>query len=433
MFVFLGVLCVFVVDLEMPDFLYRRGRLYCEGVAVEQIAASAGTPVYIYSRAVMERNFRRYDRAFRGRPHTICYSVKANSNLALLKLLAGLGGGFDIVSGGELHRVLAAGGDPGRVVFSGVGKTAAEIEAALRAGILLFNAESAGELSLLARLARKTGRKAPAALRVNPDVGAGAHPYISTGLRRHKFGVDVNHAEALYLKAARARWLQIAGVSCHIGSQILALEPFLEALEKLLDLAERLRRHGLAIRYLDVGGGLGVSYHSGEAGPDIAEYGRRIRRILDSAGGERYHLLLEPGRSIVAEAGILLARVLYIKRGAAKRFIVVDAAMNDLLRPALYGSYHEVRPAANHRRRQIEADVVGPICESGDFLARDRRLPEVRPGELLAVFTTGAYGAALGSNYNSRLRAPEVLVEGDKFRIIRERESYEDLVRLERP
>jgi diaminopimelate decarboxylase len=431
--VFLGVLCAFVVDLDMSDFLYQRGRLYCEGVAVERIAASAGTPVYVYSRAVMERNFRRYDRAFRGCPHTICYSVKANSNLALLRLLAGLGGGFDIVSGGELHRVLAAGGDPGRLVFSGVGKTAAEIEAALRAGILLFNAESAGELSLLARLARKTGRKAPAALRVNPDVGAGAHPYISTGLRRHKFGIDIHRAEALYLKAARARWLQIAGVSCHIGSQILALEPFLEALEKLLDLAERLRRHGLAVRYLDVGGGLGVSYRSGEAGPDIAEYGRRIRRILDSAAGERYHLLLEPGRSIIGEAGILLARVLYTKRGATKRFIIVDAAMNDLLRPALYGSYHEVRPAANHRRRQIEADIVGPICESGDFLAQDRRLPEVRPGELLAVFTTGAYGAALGSNYNSRPRAPEVLVEGERFRIIRERESYEDLVRLERP
>ena len=416
----------------MSDFLYRRGRLYCEGVAVEQIAASVGTPVYVYSRAVMERNFRRYDRAFRGCPHTICYSVKANSSLALLSVLAGLGAGFDIVSGGELHRALAAGGDPGRLVFSGVGKTAAEMEAALRAGILLFNAESSGELSLLARLARKAGRKAPAALRVNPDVSAGAHPYISTGLRQHKFGIDISRAEALYLKAARARWLQMAGVSCHIGSQILALEPFLEALEKLLDLAERLRRHGLAIRYLDLGGGLGVSHHSGEAGPDIGEYGRRLRRILDSASGERYHLLLEPGRSIVGEAGILLARVLYTKRGATKRFIIVDAAMNDLLRPALYGSYHEVRPVANLRRRQVEADVVGPICESGDFLAQDRRLPEVRPGELLAVFTTGAYGAALGSNYNSRLRPPEVLVEGDRFRIIRERESYDDLVRLER-
>jgi diaminopimelate decarboxylase len=417
-------------------FTYRRGKLYCEDVAAGQIAAAVGTPVYVYSRAAIERNFRAYDRAFRGYPHTICYSVKASSNIAVLRLLARLGAGFDIVSAGELHRVLAAGGDPARLVFSGVGKTAAEMEAALEAGIMLFNAESAAELSLLARLARRRGRRAPAALRLNPDVGAGAHPYISTGLRRHKFGIDIRGAEALYLRAARNRWLDIAGVSCHIGSQILVLEPFIEALEKLLDMAERLRRHGLAIRYLDLGGGLGIPYREGDTGGDIAEYGRRIRRLLRPAVAARepYHLLLEPGRSIVGAAGILLATVLYTKRSAeGKNFVIVDAAMNDLLRPALYGSYHEVRPVVEGSGRVIQADVVGPVCESGDFLARDRRLPVVRPGELLAVFTTGAYGASLGSNYNSRLRPPEVLVEGGRFRIIRRRETYEDLVRWETP
>ncbi len=413
-------------------FPYRAGRLYCEGVPAEKIAEAVGTPAYVYSRAAIERNFRRYDRAFADYPHTICYSVKANSNLAVLRLLAGLGAGFDIVSVGELHRVLRAGADPRGVVFSGVGKTEEEIAAALEAGILLFNAESEDELKLISRRARRTGRRAAVALRVNPDVDAGTHPYIATGLRQHKFGVEMARAEALYLRAAKLRGVEIAGVSCHIGSQILVLEPFLEALEKLLGLAERLRRHGLAIRFLDLGGGLGVPYRLGETGPDVADYARRIVKLVSSAARDGYHILLEPGRSIVGEAGLLLTRVLYRKRTGAKNFLIVDAAMNDLLRPALYGSYHEIKPALQNARREIVADVVGPVCETGDFLAQDRRVPAARPGDLLAVFTTGAYVAVQASNYNSRPRPPEVLAEGKTFRVVRERETCDDLTRLER-
>ncbi len=418
--------------MRLTHFPYRAGRLYCEGVPAEKIARALGTPAYVYSRGTIERNFRRFDLAFADYPHTICYSVKANPNIGLLRLLAEAGAGFDIVSVGELHRVLRAGGDPRRTVFSGVGKTAEEMDAALEAGILLFNAESGEELKLLARRARRARLRAPAALRVNPDVNAETHPYIATGLRRHKFGVDFARAEELYLDAARLKSLEMIGIACHIGSQILVLEPFLEALEKLLHLAERLRRRGLDIRFLDLGGGLGVPYQPGQAGPDVAEYARRIVERISSAAGNGYHVMLEPGRSIVGEAGLLLTRVLYRKRTGRKNFVVVDAAMNDLLRPALYGSYHQIRPAVEGRRREIVADVVGPVCESGDFFAQDRRLPAPRAGELMAIFTAGAYGASLGSNYNSRLRPPEVLVEGKTFRVIRERETHDDLMRLER-
>ena len=417
--------------MSLTPFPYRSGRLYCEGVPAEQIAAAVGTPAYVYSRAAIERNFRRFDRAFADYPHTVCYSVKANSNLAVLALLARLGAGFDIVSAGELHRVLRAGGDPGGVVFSGVGKTEAEMDAALEAGIHLFNAESEDELKRLARRARRAKRRPRVGLRVNPDVDAATHPYIATGLRQHKFGVEFARAEAIYLRAAKLAPLELAGVSCHIGSQILDVAPFLEALERLLELAKRLRRRGLPIRYLDLGGGLGVAYRLGESGPDPAEFARRVVELICSAGRDRFHILVAPGRSIVGAAGLLLTRVLYRKRNGKKNFLVVDAAMNDLLRPALYGSYHEIRPVVHHARRELVTDVVGPVCETGDFLAQDRPLPAARPGELLAVFTTGAYVASLASNYNSRPRLPEVLVEGKIFRVVRQRETYEDLTRLE--
>ena len=418
--------------MRLTHFPYRAGRLYCEGVPAEQVAAAVGTPAYVYSRAAIEHNFRRFDRAFADYPHSVCYSVKANSNLAVLALLARLGAGFDIVSAGELHRVLRAGGDPRGVVFSGVGKTEAEMDAALEAGIHLFNAESEDELKRLARRARRAKRRARVGLRVNPDVDAATHPYIATGLRRHKFGVEFARAEAIYLRAAKLDALELTGVSCHIGSQILDVAPFLEALEKLLELAERLRRHGLGIRYLDLGGGLGVPYRLGETGPDVAEFARRVVELICSAGRDGYHILVAPGRAIVGEAGVLLTRVLYRKRNGKKNFLVVDAAMNDLLRPALYGSYHEIRPVVKNARRELVTDVVGPVCETGDFFAQDRHLPAARPGELLAVFTTGAYVASLASNYNSRPLLPEVLVEGKTFRVVRERETYEDLIRLER-
>ena len=418
--------------MRLTYFPYRDGRLHCEGVPAEQIAAAVGTPAYVYSRATIEHNFRRFDRAFGDYPHTICYSVKANSNLAVLRLLARLGTGFDIVSAGELHRVLRAGGDPRGVVFSGVGKTEAEMDAALEAGIHLFNAESEDELKRIARRARHAGRRPRVGLRVNPDVDARTHPYIATGLRQHKFGVEFSRAEAIYLRAAKLTALEVAGISCHIGSQILDVAPFLEALERLLELAERLRRHGLRIRYLDLGGGLGVPYRVGETGPDVAEFARRVVELIRSASRARYHILVAPGRSIVGEAGILLTRVLYRKRNGKKNFLVVDAAMNDLMRPALYGSYHEIRPLVQEARRAVVTDVVGPVCESGDFFAQDRQLPAARPGELLAVFTAGAYVASLASNYNSRPLLPEVLVEGKTFRVVRDRETYEDLTRLER-
>jgi len=451
--------------LRLKHFPYRSGRLFCESVPAEKIAAGTGTPVYVYSRAAIERNLGRFEQAFAGHPHTVCYSVKANSNLALLALLARQGAGFDIVSGGELARLRAAGGDPGKVVFSGVGKTGEEIEAALDAGILLFNAESEGEFREIARRARRAGRRAPLALRVNPDVEARTHPYISTGLKRHKFGVEIARAEELYLKAARLSSLDIAGVSCHIGSQILDLAPFEQAVGRLVELAERLRGHGLNIRYLDVGGGLGVGYRAGDRAPDVREYAERIFRIpgncglriptapgqvadcgfrADKAGAAKsairnlgpapspYHILLEPGRAIVGDAGLLLTRVLYRKRNGPKEFVIVDAAMNDLVRPALYGSYHEIRPIADRGTPERVVDVAGPICESGDFFAQDRMLPNVRPGDVLAIFTTGAYGASLGSNYNSRTRPPEVLVEGKTWRVIRDRETVDDLFRLER-
>ncbi len=409
-------------------YRYSRGVMSCESLPLPAIARKTGTPVFVYSRSLIEANFRRFDAAFGQHPHLLGYSVKANSTIGLLRLLAKLGAGFDIVSGGELYRVLQAGGDASGVVFSGVGKTQQEIDEALRAGILLFNAESEAEVDLIAARATRLRKKARVAIRVNPDVAADTHPYISTGLRRHKFGVDIARAEEMYLAARRHRTIEMAGISCHIGSQIMQVEPFLEALDRLLDLAARLRNAGIPLRYLDLGGGLGVPYRPGETRPDPADYVRRIQALLR---GRDYTVLLEPGRSIVAEAGVLLTRVLYCKQNGTKNFIVVDAAMNDLLRPALYGSHHEIEAVVKRRGKGCVADVVGPVCETGDFLARDRAMPHVEPGDLLAIRTAGAYGSVQGSNYNSRVKPPEVLVSGRRFRLMRRREKYGDLVRLE--
>jgi diaminopimelate decarboxylase len=411
-------------------FNYRDDTLYCDQVALADIAARAGTPCYVYSaRAILSR-LAAYQSALAGPPHRVCYSVKANSNRAVLALLAGAGAGFDIVSGGELFRVLQAGGDPAGVVFSGVGKTAAEIEFALDRRIHSFNCESEAELALLDALAARRGVRARVALRVNPDVDAATHPYISTGLREHKFGIDAADIEAVYLRAAAFANLDLEGVSCHIGSQILDLGALMEAADKMIALAGRLRAAGLPIRHLDLGGGLGVAYAPGDETPDAASFAAAVRARVEGHG---LTLFLEPGRSIVAEAGVLLARVLYRKRSPRKEFIVVDAAMNDLIRPAFYNAHHEIVPLRRTALGTVRADVVGPICETGDFLARDREVPNLLPGDYLAVCTAGAYGFVAASNYNSRPRPPEVLVDGAAWRVVRARETFEDLVRGETP
>lgn len=409
-------------------FAYKDGGLCCEGASLAEIAARAGTPCYVYSsRSVLER-FQAYDEGLAGLRHLVCYAVKANSNLALLRMLAAAGAGFDIVSGGELYRVIQAGGNPSRVVFSGVGKTAAEIGYALEKGIHAFNCESDGELALIDALAARQGVKARVALRVNPNVDAGAHPYISTGMREHKFGIDIGEAEAVYRRILEMRNLVPDGVSCHIGSQILDVDPIFEAVDRMLELVERLRAGGLPIRSLDLGGGLGVRYKAQDEAPAIRDFTAEVGRKIE---GRDLFLMVEPGRSIVGEAGVLLTRVLYRKTTAAREFIIVDAAMNDLLRPSLYQSHHEILPVREASRGTVRADVVGPVCESGDFLALDREMSNALPGDLLAVWTAGAYGFVLASNYNSRVRPAEVLVEGDAWRVARARETYDDLVRGE--
>jgi diaminopimelate decarboxylase len=382
----------------------------------------------VYSSAGICERFRAYDAALDGIPHTVCYAVKANSNLAVLALLARTGAGFDIVSGGELYRVIAAGGDPARTVFSGVGKTADEIEYAIGRGVHSFNCESEAELALIDALAARLGARAAFALRVNPDVDAATHPYISTGMSEHKFGIDIVRAEEVYTRARTFRNLDAIGVSCHIGSQILDPAPIFEAVDKVLALVARLRSRGVEVRDIDLGGGLGVAYQPGDASPDIGAFLSGLRPKLETAG---LHVYLEPGRSIVASAGVLITRVLYRKKTVRKEFIVVDAAMNDLIRPALYESHHEIVPLRKTDRPPVLADVVGPVCESADFLARDRTVANVMPGDYLAVCTAGAYGFVASSNYNSRLRPPEVLVEGDTFRVVRRRETFEDLTRGE--
>ncbi len=411
------------------DFRYNSGSLACEGVDLESLAAAYGTPCYVYSRHGVVSRFHAYKDALHGIPHEVCFAVKANSNLAILSLLAREGAGFDIVSGGELYRVLAAGGDPSRVVFSGVGKTEAEIRFALDRGIRSFNCESECELHLLSRIAAETGKTASIALRVNPDVDAVTHPYISTGLREHKFGIDIAEAERIYLRAKDLPGIVTEGVSCHIGSQLLDIKPVLEAADKTLALVHRLRSRGLRIRYLDLGGGLGVPYRSSDRPVNAAAF---IEALKSRVRGCDLTLMLEPGRSIVAEAGILLTRVLLLKKNGQKTFVIVDAAMNDLIRPSLYQAHHEIVPVKQgDTALDITADIVGPVCETGDFFAHERQMSAVEPGELLAIRHAGAYGFVLSSNYNSRLRACELLVDGNSVHVARQRESMEDLIRGE--
>ena len=410
----------------MKFFEYDRGRLCCEGVPLEQIAREVGTPVYVYSEAAMHHQVQVFAESFNQVPHLICYAVKANSNLSVLRRFAGWGVGFEVVAGGELFRVLRAGGASDKVVFDGPGKTVEEIRYALESDILFFNVESAAEAELISRAAREAGKRARISLRTNPDVDPGTHPYISTGMREHKFGIALEEAEELYLKLRERPEIEIVGVTCHIGSQITQLDPYREAIQSLRQFVEKLRRQGIALRYLDFGGGLGIAY-DGEEPPSATCYAELIIGATKDLG---LTLILEPGRVIVGNAGTLLTRVTFVKDQGTKRFIIVDAGMNDLMRPALYGSHHQVWSTAQQKATQV-ADLVGPICESSDFIARNRELPAFEPGDLAAIMSAGAYGFSLSSNYNSRPRAPEVMVSGTKYEIIRLRETYEDLIRLE--
>jgi diaminopimelate decarboxylase len=408
-------------------FSRRDGELFCDGVALESIACVAGTPCYVYSANAIRGAWKAYDAAFGDLPHQVCYAVKANSTLGVLSLLARLGAGFDIVSGGELFRVLKAGGDPAKVVFSGVGKTRAEIDLALESGIGNFNCESEAELAEIEEAAAARGVMARFAMRVNPDVDAATHPYISTGLRDHKFGIDIADAPGVYERSRQFRNLRASGVSCHIGSQILDYAPILEATGKVLTLVEQLQGREFAIDHVDLGGGLGIAYQTSDDAPVIGEF---VRDLKERLGRDRLAVMIEPGRSIVGNAGALLTRVIQRKKSPSKEFVVVDAAMNDLIRPALYKAHHEIVPLRETHGESV-VDVVGPVCESGDFLARNRELANVAAGDYLAVLSAGAYGFTQASNYNSRPRAPEVLVEGDRWRVIRQRESWDDLVRGE--
>ena len=412
----------------MDPFVYQEKELTCDGVSLAEIAKQAGTPSYVYSAKTILDNFRAYDQSFGDLPHTVYYALKASSNLHLLRLLAQAGAGFDIVSGGELFRVIQAGGDPAKVVFSGVGKTAAEIDQALIAGIHTFNCESEPELALIDALAHRRGIKARVALRVNPDVDVDTHHYTATGRLAHKFGIDIERAPAVYEAARQYQNLLLESVSCHIGSGMLDPSPLWEAADRVLDLIERLRAKGFDIKYADFGGGLGVAYRRDQGTPVIEDH---IQKLCDRIRGKNLHAGVEPGRSIVASAGALVARVLYRKKSGDKDFVIVDAAMNDLIRPALYQAHHEILPLRKANGNAIVADVVGPVCETGDFLAKDRELPELLPGDMVAVLTAGAYGFSQASNYNTRPRAAEVLVEEGTFRTIRRRESYEDLIRGE--
>jgi diaminopimelate decarboxylase len=424
-----------------PAFTYHRPprvlgkldlELHADAVPLARLAQKYGTPLYVYSASTIRERYRQFDEAFRGAKHTICYSVKANSNLAILRMLARLGAGFDVVSGGELLRVREA-ARASSVVFSGVGKLAAEIDLALRSGILLFNVESASELQLLVARAAHLRKPAQFAVRVNPDVSAETHPYISTGLHRHKFGVPWRDAPELYRRGAGEKLLAAAGVSVHIGSQIIDAAPFGEAMERVAGLVRSLQAEGFGIRYVDAGGGLGIFYESGQAAgfkEQAKQYAKTLREPLKGLGVE---LLLEPGRAIVGPAGALLTRVIYRKRNDGKQFVVVDAAMNDLLRPSLYGAYHEIVPVLLRPEASRETiDVVGPVCETGDFFARDRQLPRVDAGDLLAVLDAGAYGMSLASNYNTRPRPAEVLVTGSRARLVRKRERMQDMLAPER-
>ena len=411
----------------MNHFQRRRGRLHAEAIPLEDLADAYGTPLYVYSTATLTRHWGVLERSLRGLPHLVCYAVKANSNLAVLSLFAKLGSGFDIVSGGELYRVVKAGGDPGKVVYSGVGKSDPEIAFALDQGVKVIDVESGEELARVSAVARRLKRRAPVALRVNPAVDPRTHPYIATGLRESKFGVSVQEALRLYLLAANDRALEVKGVAMHIGSQITEVGPFLDAIARVLALVKELAGQGIRIGHLDVGGGLGIQYRD-EDPPHPDAYGAAVKRALRPFRGE---VLLEPGRVLVGNAGVLLTRVLYRKKNGRREFVVVDAAMNDLVRPAFYGAHHTIEPVAPPAAGELLCDVVGPVCESSDFLARKRRLPIVQGGDLLCVRSAGAYGFAMSSNYNARPRAAEVLVDGDAAYLVRRRETWADLVRGE--
>ncbi|MCI0595699.1 MAG: diaminopimelate decarboxylase [candidate division Zixibacteria bacterium] len=411
----------------MNAFVFKNGRLHAENVPLEKIARQAGTPCYVYSATALLNNFRKLTNSLAGVPHLICYSVKANSNLSLLKMLARQNSGFDIVSGGELFRVQKAGGKPDQVVFSGVGKTEAEMVQALKANILMFNVESGEELETLDRVARKSGRRAPFALRVNPDVDAKTHRHIATGMKRHKFGVPFAEAVSLFEKSRRMKGLTPRGIDCHIGSQITESGPIKSALGQMAELYQNLSARGFDLGYLDVGGGLGINYR-GEEPPSMAEYARLIRQTAGQTGAA---ILLEPGRVLMGNSGLLLTRVLYRKKSKGKTWVIVDAGTNDLLRPALYEAYHEVLPVRRRSGTKTLTAVVGPLCESSDVLADDRSMVLPKAGDWLAVMSAGAYGMSMASNYNSRPRPAEVLVKGQRYQIIRTRESYADLIRGE--
>ena len=411
----------------MHFFEYKNQQLHCEEIPIESIAEKVGTPLYLYSYHTLVRHFTVFDKAFHGIPHLVCFSAKANSNLALLRLFINLGGGVDVVSGGELYRAIKAGADPQKIVFSGVGKRVDEIEYALKTGILMFNVESSQELSVINEVAGRFGKKAHIAIRVNPDIDPKTHPYISTGLKQNKFGIDILRAPMAYRLASQLPNLKIVGIDCHIGSQLIQVEPIIEALRKLKQLVENLRKEGMEIQYLDLGGGLGITYEDEEP-PHPMEY---ASNILEEIRGFGCTLILEPGRVIVGNAGILVTKVLYTKENEEKRFVIVDAGMNDLVRPSYYGSYHQILPVRKEGREEIVADVVGPICESSDFLAKGRKMLKVNPGEMIAVMSAGAYGFSMSTNYNSRPRVAEVIVRDDQMFVIRRRENYEDLIRGE--
>lgn len=411
----------------MNYFEYKNGELYSEDVPVANIAKAVGTPVYIYSYKTLERHFLVFDGAFKGIPHITCYSCKANSNIAILRVMGGLGGGTDIVSGGELYRALQAGISPQKIVFSGVGKTEEEIKSAVKAGILMINVESADELAATRRVAREMKKKIPLSVRVNPQIDAKTHPYITTGLKKNKFGVLWDEAHRLYHEMQADEYLDPIGISSHIGSQILELGPFVEAIQSLKKMVLQLREEGIPIAYIDIGGGLGITYKD-ELPPQPGDYGKIIEKELKGMG---LTVILEPGRVLVGNSGILVTQLLYRKQGPGKTFYIVDGAMNDLVRPAFYDAYHEIIPVNRETGTDIKTDIVGPICESGDFFAKDRNVADLQRGEFLAIMGAGAYGFSMSSNYNSRRRAAEVLVKGKEFFVIRKRESFKDLIRGE--
>jgi len=411
----------------MHYFEYKHGELHCERVPISKIAEKVGTPFYLYSYRTLVRHFNVFNEAFEGIPHLVCYSMKSNSNLSLIRLFVNLGGGVDVVSGGELYRAINGGADPQKIVFSGVGKREDEIEYGLKAGILMFNVESLMELQTIHGVAGRMNKKAPISIRVNPDIDAKTHPYITTGMKQNKFGIDILRAPMAYRLASELPHLKVIGIDCHLGSQLVDVEPFVEALKKLRRLVDDLRGGGIEIRYLDLGGGLGITYNDEEP-PHPYEY---ASNILEEIRSFNCTLILEPGRVIVGNAGILVSKVLYTKENEEKRFLIVDAAMNDLVRPSYYGSFHQILPVQEEKREEVVVDVVGPVCESADFLAKGRSIPRLNPGELIAVMSAGAYGFSMATNYNSRPRVAEVMVRDDEIHVIRKREEYQDLIRGE--